>query len=233
MTEPGQTDDYSIADHINAIVDHCGTGMIDYCIYDTGEIVPEYIKKYNREGQDLVEQDISKIKGIKFLQRNLSIIKGDLIRHDPSLVASSIIELICDDLKYQDKQNDPQYLMLNNKLKEEKRINKIKKRTAKNAQREREGKISKSKKNKGKSKFSSKYSDRIESIREADKKAENKMKQRKNKENKTRVKTNTKVRTTNARTRRKKIASRNTNQIKTSQEIREEMLKKLENSKLK
>ena len=207
--------------------------MIDYCIYDTGEIVPEYIKKYNREGQDLVEQDISKIKGIKFLQRNLSIIKGDLIRHDPSLVASSIIELICDDLKYQDKQNDPQYLMLNNKLKEEKRINKIKKRTAKNAQREREGKISKSKKNKGKSKFSSKYSDRIESIREADKKAENKMKQRKNKENKTRVKTNTKVRTTNARTRRKKIASRNTNQIKTSQEIREEMLKKLENSKLK
>ena len=122
---------------------------------------------------------------------------------------------------------------VNNKLKEEKRINKIKKRTAKNAQREREGKISKSKKNKGKSKFSSKYSDRIESIREADKKAENKMKQRKNKENKTRVKTNTKVRTTNARTRRKKIASRNTNQIKTSQEIREEMLKKLENSKLK
>ena len=233
MTEPGQTDDYSIADHINAIVDHCGTGMIDYCIYDTGEIVPEYIKKYNREGQDLVEQDISKIKGIKFLQRNLSIIKGDLIRHDPSLVASSIIELICDDLKYQDKQNDPQYLMLNNKLKEEKRINKIKKRTAKNAQREREGKISKSKKNKGKSKFSSKYSDRIESIREADKKAENKMKQRKNKENKTRVKTNTKVRTTNARTRGKKVASRNTNQIKTSQEIREEMLKKLENSKLK
>ena len=207
--------------------------MIDYCIYDTGEIVPEYIKKYNREGQDLVEQDISKIKGIKFLQRNLSIIKGDLIRHDPSLVASSIIELICDDLKYQDKQNDPQYLMLNNKLKEEKRINKIKKRTAKNAQKEREGKIPKSKKNKGKSKFSSKYSDRIESIREADKKAENKMKQRKNKENKTRVKTNTKVRTTNARTREKKVASRNTNQKKTSQEIREEMLKKLENSKLK
>ena len=120
MTEPGQTDDYSIADHINAITEHCGTGIIDYCIYDTGEIIPEYIKKYNREGQDIVEQDISKIKGIKFLQRNLSIIKGSLIRHDPSLVAASIIELICDDLKYQDKQGDPQYLMLNNKLREEK-----------------------------------------------------------------------------------------------------------------
>ena len=74
------------------------------------------------EGQDLVEQDIYKIKGIKFLQRNLSMIKDGLIRHDPNLVASSIIELICDDLKYQDKQSDPQYLMLNNKLREEKEL---------------------------------------------------------------------------------------------------------------
>lgn len=219
MTEPGQTDDYSIADHINAITEHCGTGIIDYCIYDTGEIIPEYIKKYNREGQDIVEQDISKIKGIKFLQRNLSIIKGSLIRHDPSLVAASIIELICDDLKYQDKQGDPQYLMLNNKLREEKRINKIKKKTAKNAQREREGKANKNKKTlKSKSKFSSKYSDRIESIREADKKAEAKMKQRKNQEGKP----------------KRKPARRTTKaKQKTNQEIRDEMLKKLENSKLK
>ena len=219
MTEPGQTDDYSIADHINAIIEHCGTGIIDYCIYDTGEIIPEYIKKYNREGQDIVEQDINKIKGIKFLQRNLSIIKGSLIRHDPSLVAASIIELICDDLKYQDKQGDPQYLMLNNKLREEKRINKIKKKTAKNAQREREGKANKKKKTlKSKSKFSSKYSDRIESIREADKKAEAKMKQRKNQEGKP----------------KRKPARRTTKaKQKTNQEIREEMLKKLENSKLK
>ena len=219
MTEPGQTDDYSIADHINAITEHCGTGIIDYCIYDTGEIIPEYIKKYNREGQDIVEQDINKIKGIKFLQRNLSIIKGSLIRHDPSLVAASIIELICDDLKYQDKQGDPQYLMLNNKLREEKRINKIKKKTAKNAQREREGKANKKKKTlKSKSKFSSKYSDRIESIREADQKAEAKMKQRKNQEGKPKRKPDR--RTTKAKQ-------------KTNQEIREEMLKKLENSKLK
>ncbi len=219
MTEPGQTDDYSIADHINAIIDHCGTGIIDYCIYDTGEIIPEYIKKYNREGQDIVEQDISKIKGIKFLQRNLSVIKGSLIRHDPSLVASSIIELICDDLKYQDKQGDPQYLMLNNKLREEKRINKIKRRTAKNAQKEREGKLNKKEKTlKSKSKFSSKYSDRIESIREADKKAEAKMKQRKKQENKTK---------------RKPVRKNTKTKQKTNQEIREEMLKKLENSKLK
>ena len=44
MTEPGQTDNYSVSDHLNAIIDHCGKGIVDYCIYDTGEIIPEMIK---------------------------------------------------------------------------------------------------------------------------------------------------------------------------------------------
>lgn len=169
MTEPGQTDNYSVSDHLNALIEHCGTGIVDYCIYDTGEIIPEFIKKYNLEGQDLVDQDINKVKGIKFLQRNLSMISNDFIRHDPSLVASSIIELICDDLRYQDKQNDPQYLMLSTKLREDKRINKIKKSMAKKEKKNVTGKKVETKK--GKSKFSNKYSDRIASIREADAKA--------------------------------------------------------------
>ena len=163
MTEPGQTDNYSVADHLKAIIDHCGTGLVDYCVYDTGEIVPEFIKKYNLEGQDLVEQDIEKVKGIKFLQRNLSMIKDGHIRHDPNLVALSVIELICDDLKYQDKQNDPQYLMLNTKLREDKRINKIKKSMEKRRKKNKGTKKVK----KGKSKFSNKYSVRIESIKES------------------------------------------------------------------
>ena len=173
MTEPGQTDNYGVSDHLNAIIEHCGQGIVDYCIYDTGEIIPEFIKKYNLEGQDLVEQDIDKVKGIKFLQRNLSMISNGHIRHDPNLVASSIIELICDDLKYQDKENDPQYVMLNTKLREEKRINKIKKAMEKK-EKKNEGKNEgrhKEDSKKGKSKFSSKYSDRIASIREADAKS--------------------------------------------------------------
>ncbi len=166
MTEPGQTDDYGVSDHINAIVEHCGQGIVDYCIYDTGEVVPEFIKRYNLEGQDLVDQDIDKVKGISFLQRNLSMIKDDLIRHDPNLVASAIIELVCDDLKYQDKQNDPQYVMLNNKLREEKRIKRDMDRRDKRLKQEKKGK--RIKVEKGKSKFSDKYSDRIVSIKEAD-----------------------------------------------------------------
>ena len=223
MTEPGQTDNYSVSDHLNAIIEHCGQGVVDYCIYDTGEIIPEFIKKYNLEGQDLVEQDIEKVKGIKFLQRNLSMIKDEHIRHDPNLVAESIIELICDDLKYQDKQNDPQYLMLNNKLREEKRINKIKRNMEKKEKREKNGKTKKAKQKGNTSKFSNKYSERIASIREADEKAKIKMEKQEAKKNKKSTKTskNTTTKPKSARGRKK-----------TPQQIREEMLKELENSKL-
>lgn len=221
MTEPGQTDNYTVADHLNAIIEHCGQGIVDYCIYDTGEIIPEFIKRYNLEGQDLVEQNIDKVKGIKFLQRNLSMIYGEHIRHDPNLVATSIIELICDDLKYQDKQNDPQYLMLNTKLREEKRIAKKKKETAKKELQKRKGKIKPTNK-KSKSKFSNKYSDRIASIKEADEKAKIKMQKEENKKNK------------KSETKKIKDISKNDKSMprrkRTPQEIREEMLKRLEES---
>ena len=220
MTEPGQTDEYSVSDHLNAIIEHCGKGIVDYCIYDTGEIVPEFIKKYNLEGQDLVIPDIDKVKGITYLQRDLSTISDGCIRHDPDLVASSIIELICDDLKYQDKQNDPQFLMLNNKLREDKRINKIKKHMEKEEKKNQKHPKEKAKRT---SKFSSKYSDRIASIREADemiKLKEEKIKKKERAKNKAKGK----IKATTG-------TSKKTN--KTPQEIREEMLKTLKDSKLK
>ena len=170
MTEPGQTDDYTVADHLKAIKEHCGEGLIDYCIYDTGEVIPEYIKKYNKEGADLGEQKINDpaLKRIKFIKKNISTIKDGRIRHDPDLVAESAITLICNDLKYQDKESDPEYLMLNAKLQSDKRINKMKKEKKKKEQKAMKKGIDPNAKKKGKqSKFSSKYSERIKSIKES------------------------------------------------------------------
>ena len=170
MTEPGQTDDYSVEDHIKAIIEHCGEGLIDYCIYDTGEVIPEYIKMYNKEGADLVDQKISdtSIKKIKFIKKNISTIIDGKIRHDPYMIAESAIKLICNDMKYQDKESDPTYIMLNAKLQSDKRISKLKKEKRKRDKRAEKRGINPNTKNKTKSKFSMKYSDRIKSIKESE-----------------------------------------------------------------
>ena len=172
MTELGQTDEYTLSDHIKTINEYVGEGIINYCIYDTGEIVPEYIKKYNLKGSDIVLPDIQKAKelGIRLIQRNLSKVEGDSIRHDPDVIASTIIQLICDELKFEDMQNDSQYMMLNSRLKESKK--EIKKRQKKDKKFQRSGKKPFERKPEGiKSKFNSKYKDRIESIKDSDKNA--------------------------------------------------------------
>lgn len=186
MTEPGQTDNYSLSEHIRAIHEHAGKGVIEYCIYDTGEIIPEFIRKYNMEGSELVEQDISKAKveGIYLLQRNLSYIDGEYIRHNPDAIAASIIELICDDLKFKDMQNDTQYVMLNDKLKGAKKTMKA---TAKEKKVTEKNHLKHKKDNMKKSKFFKKYQDRIESIQEAELKM--KQKEMKNKTEKISKKT--------------------------------------------
>lgn len=163
MTEPGQTDDYDVSQHIQSILEHSGNGIIDFCIADVGEIVPEYIRKYNLMGADLVNIDASEIrdKGVQLIKGELATVENNYIRHDPDKTARLIIELICTDLKFKDQQNNEQYMLLNSKLKEE---NKKEKENNKKVKKVKE----KTKKVKRKSKFSNKYRDRIESIKESE-----------------------------------------------------------------
>lgn len=174
MTEPGQTDNYTLSEHIKAINEHVGKGVIQYCIYDTGEIMPEYIRKYNMEGAELVEQDVSKVKveGVSLIQRNLSHIENGKIRHNPDAIAVSIIQLICDDLKFNNMENNAQYMMLNKKLKSSKKS--LKKQTKDNKKNMKNIKQKRTKT--GKSKFLDKYSERVKAIRESEMKQEERQK---------------------------------------------------------
>ena len=179
MTEPGQTDNYSLSDHLAAIEDHIGSGVFNYCLADSGYVIPEYIRKYNKEGSDLVDIDMDKVYkfDIKTIQRDMSCIKNDKIRHNSDIIASTIMELICDELKFKDLQNDTEYLLINSVLKEQnknivqanrenKKEQKIVDKATKNVRKE----------NRKPSKFFEKYKDRIDSIQDSDKKIKEKRK---------------------------------------------------------
>lgn len=172
MTEPGQTYNYSLSDHIEAINAHSGGKLIDFCIYDTSEIIPEYIRKYNMKGYELVEQDIQKVKnmGIKVIQRNISEVSGEYIRHSSKETARAIIELVCEDLKFNNNQNDFKFLSVNDRLKTDKKL--YKKSKPKKNENKQKNNLKK------KSKFYSKYQDRIDSIQESEIKLKEKEKLR-------------------------------------------------------
>lgn len=96
MTQPGETIEYNVYEHIDAIEKHAGEGIIDWCIANKSVFSSEIKKKYKQDGATPVVANKEKLKNksIQLLQRDLVSIKDDLIRHDPDKLADAIMELI-------------------------------------------------------------------------------------------------------------------------------------------
>ena len=177
MTEPGQTDNYSVSDHIKAITEHTRENIIDYCLGNVGEIVPEYVRKYNKQGSDIVDVDTLKIKelGVSVLKKDIAKIENGYIRHDTEEIAKTIMEFKCNDLKFKNKQTETQYVLLNSKLKAKKKVDTRRKKLHKKEKdlseiiKESINKtLGRGKRAKKSSKFKNKYRERISSIKHTD-----------------------------------------------------------------
>ena len=94
MTQPGETDNYTAADHAKAIIDHCGPGIFDYIIVNNRQGTKELQKKYEAEGAYPVKIDHQRLKdlGVKIIEADL-LKKNSYLRHDPDELAQLIYEL--------------------------------------------------------------------------------------------------------------------------------------------
>ncbi len=95
MTQPGETDNYSARDHLNAIIKHTHSDMVNYCIVNTAKPPEDLLLRYKEESAFPVETDVPAIKnmGIKVIQSNLISAK-DYVRHDPQKLARAIMNLV-------------------------------------------------------------------------------------------------------------------------------------------
>jgi uncharacterized cofD-like protein len=95
MTQPGETENYTVADHIEAIYSHVGTPFIDICIANNGKIKSDILKKYQIDGSNPVYIDSQALKnlGVRLVEKNLVKIHKDLIRHDSGLLSQTIMGL--------------------------------------------------------------------------------------------------------------------------------------------
>lgn len=120
MTEPGQTDGYSLSDHINVIHEHAGKGILEYCIASDSDIMPEYVRMYNQRGSDIMDIDKSRIKntGVKLVVKDMSIVgeKGR-IRHDSVKLAKEIINIMCQNMDLAANKQALEYYNMKSKLK--------------------------------------------------------------------------------------------------------------------
>lgn len=193
MTDKGQTDGYTLSQHIKAIFDHSAGKIFDYVIADTGDIIPEYLRTYHKDGEDLVEIDESEIKklGIKLIQKDVSKISEEgRIRHDGESIATYLMEILMSDLKYQESTNTAERIkktLLDAVLKKERKKERQKQKIINRARRKglkdpeiikKLEKMNKEKKNRA-SKFKEKYANRMENIKEEREKIEKELEEEK------------------------------------------------------
>lgn len=95
MTQPGETDDYTVSDHVKAINRQAGGRVIDFVIANNGDVDPDVLQRYVATGSHSVIIDKKEVS-----QAGATLILSDLINkensatHDTKKLANVLFDLI-------------------------------------------------------------------------------------------------------------------------------------------
>lgn len=125
MTQPGESDNYSVEDHIRAITRHCHGLNLDYTIVNKGDTKEEeHIKKrYLQKGSNLVKRDYKEDNTFKtkYLECDIIKIKRELIRHDEDKLAKILMRTIVSRSMKQGNKRIEEYMQLAHEMKKDKK----------------------------------------------------------------------------------------------------------------
>jgi len=77
MTQPGETQDYSVADHVHAIYEHTRQGLFDFVVINRTRVTPRLLRRYGAQGAEPVEPSLKELE-----RMGLSYVTGDLLHQD-------------------------------------------------------------------------------------------------------------------------------------------------------
>jgi uncharacterized cofD-like protein len=96
MTQPGETDNYTASDHVQALISHVGPGIIDTVIVNDQQIDKQYLEKYEKEGAKDVVFDIIELQKLPYqiVAEQLLIYRENLLRHDAIKLSQLLLSLL-------------------------------------------------------------------------------------------------------------------------------------------
>lgn len=96
MTQPGETEGYGLADHVQALADHCcGAILFPNVLMNSQAPSSDILKRYEADHAhfiDVQQDDRCVQMGIQVVARDL-LAEDGVIRHDPDRLAYAILEL--------------------------------------------------------------------------------------------------------------------------------------------
>jgi uncharacterized cofD-like protein len=93
MTQPGETQHYSVADHVNAIYEHSRSGLFDFVVINRMAIPAKILKRYRAEGAEPVQPSAAELKrmGIRYITGDLARYQR-VVRHDQNKLTRLLME---------------------------------------------------------------------------------------------------------------------------------------------
>jgi uncharacterized cofD-like protein len=80
MTQPGETQNYSVADHVRAIYDHTRKRIFDFVIINSKPVSAALLRRYRAQGAEPVEASLAELRGM-----GIRYITGDFLHHNQVL----------------------------------------------------------------------------------------------------------------------------------------------------
>lgn len=95
MTQDGETDGYTVADHIAAIFKHSAPGLFNLCLTNSSAIPQGVAQRYAEEGAEPIFCDLDRCAdlGVEVLSRPIATVENGFVRHHAGHLARELILL--------------------------------------------------------------------------------------------------------------------------------------------
>jgi uncharacterized cofD-like protein len=95
MTQEGETEGYTAADHIAALFKHSVPKLFDLCLTNSSPIPKGVAARYAEEGAELIRCDRERCAelGVEIINRPVATVENGFVRHDPGHLARELILL--------------------------------------------------------------------------------------------------------------------------------------------
>ncbi len=96
MTQEGETDNYTLSEHINEVEKYLGKNVLDYAVVNEAEVTEEMIEEFNQKKSKPVDIDIDNIKNkeIKIISDEYIVTLPGKIMHNSKKITKDIIDIV-------------------------------------------------------------------------------------------------------------------------------------------
>lgn len=95
MTQPGETEGYTVSDHIRALFKHSVPDLFRICLVNSMPIPPVVAQRYAQQGAEvmLCDQNACEAMGVEIISRPVSAVDSGRVRHNPGHLARELMEI--------------------------------------------------------------------------------------------------------------------------------------------